>query len=367
MRLSTGSRFAQFATLLLLLMASVWTVHAQSNPALLPAPLYYTGLDNQIYRLEMDGQRVRQVAAGIEKYAAEFDVSPTDGALVYVMNNMLVVADAYGNNPRILLQAGPLSLDENGYPTADASLSNWLHMPRWSPDASQIAFALGGSVYLIPAEGGASQLLLAADVNHSTRYQPNVWSPDGTRLAITAHYMPDGSGLFIIDPANPSSRSADYLLCCGATRWSLDGSLLYYSSAAFTFGISGLWQIDPTLPDANALIAGSTLDAPNLAQMVIGAQQLTDGHLYLFLGTFDYEHPSESGLLQMWRFAPDASNPTLLRSEAYSIVSDVLWALDGSGAVVASEQLLWLKTDNSQALTLAEGGHNLHWGLATTP
>jgi Tol biopolymer transport system component len=60
-------------------------------------------------------------------------------------------------------------------------------MPRWSPDAQQIAFmgALPGkpeSIYLMPSDGGAPQQVTRGESGEDGDFDPQ-WSPDGSSLA----------------------------------------------------------------------------------------------------------------------------------------------------------------------------------------
>lgn len=58
----------------------------------------------------------------------------------------------------------------------------WMRYPAVSPDGSQIAFAYGGRLYLVPAAGGAAHALTTSEV-FATR---PVWSPDGKTIAFAA-------------------------------------------------------------------------------------------------------------------------------------------------------------------------------------
>jgi tricorn protease len=75
-----------------------------------------------------------------------------------------------------LLAATPtLGADDSNHPL-------WLRYPAVSPDGSSIAFAYGGSLYVVPADGGLARPLVTSDV-YATR---PVWSPDGQSIAFAA-------------------------------------------------------------------------------------------------------------------------------------------------------------------------------------
>ena len=74
-----------------------------------------------------------------------------------------------------ILAAAPAAL-------AEAQEPLWLRYPAVSPDGSEIAFAYGGRLYVVPAAGGSARALTTSDV-FATR---PVWSPDGQTIAFAA-------------------------------------------------------------------------------------------------------------------------------------------------------------------------------------
>jgi hypothetical protein len=120
-------------------------------------------------------------------------------------------------------------------------------------------------------------------------------------------------------------------------------------------------------------VPGSNADGT--AFTLIGyVQQLSDRKLYYFL-TQTNQFPNSELALTMYNSEPDGvTNRTQLRSDSY-VVEEVLWALDGSGAVIKdaanasptgdprrSLPLHWLKTDGSPTFDLPAAGFNLRWG-----
>ena len=103
-------------------------------------------------------------------------------------------------------------------------LTNGAH-PTWSPDGQRIAFvknesAGGGDVYVINVDGSGERKLM--DISWQANKLPLAWSPDGSRLTVTAQ------GLFVIDLGSGQSRKVSGNAYDPA--WSPDGAQL-----AFTF------------------------------------------------------------------------------------------------------------------------------------
>src|SRR5215216_258064 len=63
--------------------------------------------------------------------------------------------------------------------------------PAWSPDGSKLAFATGGDIWVINANGTNEH---AVAVTASTDSQPE-WSPDGSKIA----FRKSGSGIAVIN------------------------------------------------------------------------------------------------------------------------------------------------------------------------
>jgi hypothetical protein len=345
----------------------------------LPASLLFLsdrGGSAQIWRLEADGVTLHQ-ATDTALPVTAFDTSPSDGRIAYVSDNDLFIAKPDGSNPTLLYD-GPPTPAEDANDHINLELTN----PRWSPDGTQTAFGLNG-VNVIPANGGPVAILLPSDPmpqppNYEASgpvrfYRPEAWSPDGQRILVEFAYFPEAGGMGVLDIANRGFiqiNSPDGIACCEPS-WSLDSLSVYYSSPYFGMISAGLWRADALTGQSVTLIPGT---ASGVFSMPGWTRQARDGKLYFFF-TLQNAFPEGDLPLAMYRSEPDGvTGRTPLRSDGF-IIGEVLWAADGSGAVIVdwtaaaatnihprTGQLLFLKADNSPAVRLVYNGTMLRWG-----
>lgn len=341
--------------ILLLMLLPFSTAHGLQAQPQLPAPLYFVGAMQVVYRLETNGSETHAVTPPGEVVLG-YDVSSADNRLVYVTGNELIVADPYGYEATILLSGGEPVYDDEGI-SPDWMLNGQISAPLWSPDGTQIAFVWGG-LQIISAQGGEPRLVLP----FSDRiYSPHEWSPDGSRLVASYFTLEGASGDVIVnlDDGAVTELHDEYgdTLCCGDVHWSLDGSLLFYSLAGGTR--SGLWFIDANSGLSQNLTPQLSPNANTLAIDVIEAQQLGDGRLYFFMELRNPNTGGSSGV-SMYRIS-DEGEVEFLR-EMRNGLDNVAWAPDGSGAVVSGQPLAWWPADKSNPYRLADEGSSVRWG-----
>lgn len=347
-----------------------------------PAPLVYNQR-GQLYRLAPDGtttQLTDEAAPELGGMAVtEFDVSPADGSLVYVVQQItaenqtvqaLIRANADGTDRTALL--------EGAFATA----------PRFSPDGSQIAFgvypdlfnpnpAMAGGVYTIPTIGGEPQLLQPSDPfdpassdGSARAYAPISWSPDGSRLLLQA-FLPasefcetaikelgsDG----VIAPVAPEGT----VTSCRSATWSADGQMVYLSLyEPGMFGVfAGLAQVDAATGALTTLF-GNQVGGSSLV-VNPGLLPRADGTLLGFVATSPTPFISEPGQAQpSFTLQAIGSEGQLapLRGDSHVVWSAALWAQDASGAVILSgdgtapeQALVWVPAGDLPAVELAAG------------
>ncbi len=338
---------------------------------ILPAALYFLH-DGQIVRLESDGVTLTQFTQESDPIT-DFDVSPVDARLVYISGNRLVEANPQYGTEIVKVEGGVY--DEND---PAAHITSRLSAPHFSPDGSQIAFGLNG-VALIPAgEATEYTTILPSDPypapNSPPRtavrfFAPGDWSPDGQRLLVNFGYWPEAGGIALLALADAtltelSSDDPNATLCCG-WNWGQDGSVGYVTSNLLIYAIPGLSRVNPASGQAEALAIGLPPLGPSAQEPIRlfhSAYESADGSVLSFVS-----QPAEFGVdapYVMQRISADGFQYTPERPEEYLGVAEVLWAGDGSGAVIhlpQKDQLIWLPRSADAAAVLPLAGSHLRW------
>ncbi len=344
-------------------------------PEILPAALYFLQ-DGQIQRLESDGVTLTQFTQEDEPIT-DFDVSPVDARLIYVSGNRLIEANPQYGTRFVKVIGEPVSDEPSSY------TSQRISSPYFAPDGSQIAFGLNG-INLIPAgEATEYSLLLASDPypdpNNPPRSQvrffyPGGWSPDGTKLLVDYGYWPEAGGIALFDLPSSSlveltADDPNATICCG-WDWGRDGSAGYIASDLLIYANPGLTRIDTATGNAQLLAVGLPAEGPapdDPIRLFRSAFEDEDGSLLSFVSQateFDVDAP-----YRMERFTEDGDLLTPERLEEYMHVSEVLWAADGSGAVIRLDtgddgtvnQLVWLPRAAGEPIVLPASGTQLRW------
>ena len=307
--------------------------------ALLPHSFYYIGIDSagltQVFRKEQDGATQHQITSEPVN-VNDYDVSPTDGSVVYVANNQLLWINADGSNRRLVVDGG--ALDPNN------PFMNSIGSPVFSPDGQTLAYGYKG-LQIYDVASGQSELVIENQINDvggglfvpQELYAPQRYSPDGTKLLINLSYQEGGSSA-IYYPATKSlvrlEGGEGALICCDNTEWTRDSSTIYAASPTNGMFSSGLWKVDAATGQVTTLIPG---DAGNGTYNTAAEAYLgPDGQLYFFYGTGS----SPDGVvmrstLQLVRSEPDGvAGRTVISAEDFQLLNEALWAPDASFVIV---------------------------------
>ncbi len=365
---------------------------APSSEGLLPAPLYFITNSptepSQIVRLERDGKTrtalLNEAPSKEILTILEFDVSPVDGSLVYIIQ---------GQNGNSLIKTGP---DGQGRTVLLAEAS--VNTPRWAPDGKTIAVGVFqapestggmiGGVYLVPANGGVPKLLQANDsitdpANPSLEargFAPKTWSPDGKRLLMGMFsQVVERGGLAVKDLATGALVDIDApqgLDPAEPIAWSPDSRAIYsgMSRPGYLIPVPGLWRADAATGKLTPYIVGE----PDKGKftLVRGVHPLKDGSTYAFLATTDKLPDPGIDDSVVWpqfmltRISADRELAEQIGRAAFENPGDsVLWAADSSGAVIEQSDpqgatLLWLPANGAEPVTIAEGisANGVRWG-----
>jgi hypothetical protein len=360
-----------------------------SANAVLPAPLYV--LDTgQIVRIERDGVTRRQITneappAPDALAIVQFDVSPVDGTLVYVIQGVgtppvLVRTAADGGNRTTLLDTLPVAA------------------PLLSPDGATIALRVfedyerpgkhTPGLYLMPTAGGEPRLILAdkpatdptVEGGDGRGFEAVAWSPDGTKLLVNAFSLSvEICELAIVDVASGAivyleAPEPSLVAACTAAAWALDSKAVYFSVAN-----PGNWFNEPGIWRGDAISGAATAVPVEPANALLRMPFFAIDRLYAFVASAPGDNPayspaadpSEIMALSYTMSSVPLTGGTFaaLRSDAHELYN-ALWAPDGSGAVIfessdpSAVRLLWLPTDGSPAVELYRGTDlpTVHWG-----
>jgi hypothetical protein len=343
---------------------------------LLPRTFYYLGTDSagliQVFRIERDGVTQRQLTSE-PVTVNDYDISPIDGSVAYVANNQLLLVNADGSNRRMLVDGGPV--DPNN------PFISTIGSPVFSPDGQTLAYGYQG-LRLYSFATSDSELILENQIDDvggglfvpRELYEPERYSPDGTKLLITLGYYEGASSAIYYPATNTLVRlegGEGALICCDDTEWSSDGSSVYAANPTMGMFSSGLWRVNAETGEVTTLIQG---DAGGGNYNVADEAYLApDGQLYFLFATV----PAPEGIitrspLQVVRSAPDAvTGRAVLSTEDLQLLNEALWAPDASFliAVIAPSPEIYqggqaklIYLDGRPSVVLAPSAQQMKWG-----
>lgn len=340
------------------------TVIPQEPESLLPGSLYYLGNDSanlsQVFRMEADGVTARQLTFEPDSVGS-YDISPVDGRVVYVVNNQMVLIEADGSGRRVLVDGGPVDLN-------NPFLSS-IYSPVFSPDGMSIAYGFGG-LNFYSLETGASNRVIENQLDDLGNgmivprelYWPEKYSPDAQKLLISlgyyegassAIYYPDGNALVRLN--DPPSAT----ICCGDPVWTADSTALYSAFPYMGMFMSGMWKVDAATGNVTTLLPGDAGDGT--FNFPTDAYLAPDGQLYYFFANYPLsEDFVQRSPFQLVRSAPDGvTGRTVLRPENFQFLNEALWSPDADFVLAALAPINDIYTGGRVEIVYLDGRPNV--------
>ncbi len=337
----------------------------------LPHPVYYLSRrsgSKQVWRLEADGVTQTQITTETADVLI-FDVSRADSSIAFVTQNQLYLVESDGGNRRLLVDNAAADSQ-----AADFYYSQRLSDPLFSPDGRFLAYSYDGVWILELASFQAvhfveNQLENSEDGSKVERfYAPLSWAPNSQRLLLSLGGSETSTLGFLNPGAEPLVTEVENnagLVCCQAA-WAPDSNSVVVTSPYIGLVVPGAWRYDAATGARNPLLHSGD----GLFHFAGWPLLTADGSLFYFYAS-SAEVPDGDVPLYMVRSGLDGlSERTQLRPDAFSNIGEMLWAEDGSLALVvqvgadggSAGSVLLAASDGQQLVLLLDEGHMLRWG-----
>lgn len=350
----------------------------------LPDAVYFLHERGQIARLEADGRQVTMVTAEAEPVTA-FDVAPDGSRLAYISGNDLIeiAYNTFAMNRQVKVEG-------LAYDSADQaqSLTQGLNTPLYTPDGKYITFGLNGIRWIgAGAESTAQGVLLRNDPYPAPNQPgparfvwPVAWSPDGQRLLFRyAYYASDDIGQRVLDLTTGLEQQV-----CRSALWGRDSQMVLCREITYAPEMGTqleISQINTAMGERTMLVQGAPVGQPtatNPYRLFRSVHQTADGAFLAFGAEWvtlpPIDAPTSFYGVQRYtlqRISADGKRITALRNDRYRLEGSLLWANDGSGALISDATtgdagrqpapLLWLPADGSPAVELFAVGRAMQW------
>jgi Tol biopolymer transport system component len=346
---------------------------ASPIPDLLPHPVYFLGESSgsaQVWRLERDGSAQSQITN--EALAVDsFDVSRFDGSVAYVSNNQLYLVNADGSNRRLLVDNAAANPEAEDY-----FLVQRISDPLFSPSGTYLIYAFNG-LWLLDLTSNQAVQLLENEIEESDGnvvpvaiYTPIQWAPDSQKLLVAiGGFETSGVSILNFDEGQTLTDldTGSDVFCC-QLAWGQDSSSALAASPYIGLIEPGLWRYDSENGEQTELLG---VTDEGMFQFAGWPMEAADGSLRYFYTSSTEIPTSDLPLFMMRSDADGVSARVQMRPDSFSNIGEVLWADDGSLALIVqlstagdpNGSVILAFSDERQLQILIPSGHSLHWGF----
>ena len=207
--------------------------------------------------------------------------------------------------------------------------------PSLSPDGSEIAFASGGDIWVVPSAGGDAHLL----VSHGAEESRPLWSPNGRRLAFLSNRAGDPD-IYVLDLDSGVARRLTFTDANEElTAWSTDGAWIYFSSnSQDVLGATDVLRVRADGGTPMPVAADAYSEEFSAAPSPDGEWLVVAGRGRMPLGQWwrnGHSHIDES---ELWLVRPGGDQPTYTRLTAGGKNLWPKWVDDGQAVVFMSDR-----------------------------
>lgn len=349
---------------------------------LLPAPIYFNTFavevgapPSQIWRMERDGYTLTPITHEKDGVSG-FDLS-SNGDLVFIVNNSLIVTDGWGMNPRVMIKGAEPPPYLKSKPDYWYFEKEEIRSPVWSPDGRKIAYYLDG-IHIIDLKTGhiirvmdgrkmipGPDMTPIPETERAPIFYPNGWTPDGSQIVVKIGLYESSATAFVAPVENGTLIKVDVPMggCCDYS-FTHDGKMLFSSGDHTTVG---LWLVDP-LSGKGQRLTDEIKDSLLQGQVVIFPKEASDGRIIFITTRSGSRNPDDWGLNLVFTESKKVSiripeDVTFI--DPQDNITGELWSPDGTQAIVTeypSRDLALVKIKDGTIHSFRLSGYNLHWG-----
>lgn len=194
----------------------------------------------------------------------------------------------------------------------DQDSSQWMRYPAISPDGKTIAFSYHGDIHTVPASGGTATVLTLSD---GYDHMP-VWSPDGTQIAFASDRHGSFDVFIMPSEGGASTRLTFHSSTDSPSDFSPDGSHVLFTSSRLDVNTNQQFP-SGVLPELYQVRINGGRVKQLLSTPAVNAHFSGDGKTLLFQDSKGYEDPlrkhhTSSVTRDIWKYDIETKTYTQL-------------------------------------------------------